>query len=170
MVQSLGLEVEPTSSTTAMVLSIPDTGLHLESSAKSADTLPLQAFALTLSDNVIEDLIQQVQNGGDVKLSLGNVPVSACAACRDVEAGNLGWEAFLLFDCENNSLAIWSSAETMCIQLGEAAPSAHLVPVNIQSGTISPLTSSLTCSPFSAAGKQSTRSPGLPRYPTWTST
>lgn len=59
-----------------MVLSIPDTGLHLESSAKSADTLPLQAFALTLSDNVIEDLIQRVQNGGDVKLSLGNVPVS----------------------------------------------------------------------------------------------
>lgn len=59
-----------------MVLSIPDTGLHLESSAKTADTLPLQAFALTLSDNVIEDLIQRVQNGGDVKLSLGNVPVS----------------------------------------------------------------------------------------------
>lgn len=68
-----------------MVLSIPDTGLHLESSAKSADALPLQAFALTLSDNVIEDLIQQVQNGGDVKLSLGNVPVSACAAYFDME-------------------------------------------------------------------------------------
>lgn len=80
MVKSPGLEVEHTSSTTAMVLSIPDTGLHLESSAKSADTLPLQAFALTLTDNVIEDLIQRVQNGGDVKLSLGNVPVSAYAA------------------------------------------------------------------------------------------
>lgn len=69
-----------------MVLSVPDTGLHLESSAKSADTLPLQAFALTLNDNVIEDLIQRVQNGGDVKLSLGNVPVSACDAYCDVEA------------------------------------------------------------------------------------
>lgn len=153
-----------------MVLNIPDTGLHLESSAKSADILPLQAFALTLSDNVIEDLIQQVQNGGDVKLSLGNVPVSACAACCDVEARDLAWEAFLLFGSENNSLATWPSAETMCIQLSEAVPPIHSVPVNIQSGTISLLTSSSTCSPFSAAEKQSTRSPGLPRYPTSTST
>lgn len=80
MVQSPGLEVEHTSSTAAMVLSVPETGLHLESSTKSADTLPLQAFALTLNDNVIEDLIQRVQNGGDVKLSLGNVPVS-CLDC-----------------------------------------------------------------------------------------
>lgn len=64
-----------------MVLSIPETGLHLESSAKSADTLPLQAFALTLNDNVIEKLIQRVQDGGDLKLSLGNVPVSAAWLC-----------------------------------------------------------------------------------------
>jgi hypothetical protein len=70
-----------------MVLDIPDTGLHLESSAKSADALPLQAFALTLSDNVIEDLIQRVQNGGDVKLSLGNVPVSDSLAAR-----KMGWK------------------------------------------------------------------------------
>ncbi|KAK7739887.1 hypothetical protein SLS53_005480 [Cytospora paraplurivora] len=34
-----------------MVVRIPETGLHLESSAKSADTLPLQAFALTINDN-----------------------------------------------------------------------------------------------------------------------
>lgn len=59
-----------------MVLRIPETGLQLESSAKAADTLPLQAFAITLSDSVIEDLIQCVQNGDDVRLSLGNVPVS----------------------------------------------------------------------------------------------
>lgn len=59
-----------------MVLRIPETGLQLESSAKAADTLPLQAFAITLSDNVIEDLIQCVQNGDDIRLSLGNVPVS----------------------------------------------------------------------------------------------
>lgn len=59
-----------------MVLRIPEAGLHLESSEKTADTLPLQAFAFTLSDNVIEDLIQCVQNGEDVKLSLGSVPVS----------------------------------------------------------------------------------------------
>lgn len=61
-----------------MVLRIPETGLHLESSAKSADTLPLQAFALTISDNVIGDLIKCVQNGGEPKLSLGNTPSFLC--------------------------------------------------------------------------------------------
>lgn len=79
-----------------MVLRIPDTGLHLESSAKAAETLPLQAFAFTLSDNVIENLIQCVQNGEDVRLSLGNVPVSfllifypsTLLACRTIG----GWE------------------------------------------------------------------------------
>lgn len=59
-----------------MVLRIPETGLQLESSPKSADTLPLQAFAITLSDSLIEDLIQCSRNGEDMKLSLGNVPVS----------------------------------------------------------------------------------------------
>lgn len=76
MVQSPDTEVEPTSSIN-MVVRIPETGLHLESSAKSADTLPLQAFALTINDNVIEDLIKCVQDGGEPKLSLGNTPVSA---------------------------------------------------------------------------------------------
>ncbi|KUI70726.1 hypothetical protein VM1G_06130 [Cytospora mali] len=61
-----------------MVLRIPETGLHLESSAKSADTLPLQAFALTINDNVIGDLIKCVQNGGEPKLSLGNTPSFLC--------------------------------------------------------------------------------------------
>lgn len=60
-----------------MVLRIPEAGLQLESSAKSADILPLQAFAITLSDSLIEDLIQCSQNGEDIKLSLGNVPVGA---------------------------------------------------------------------------------------------
>ena len=40
--------------------------------------LPVQAFALTLSSSVIEDMIQSVQNGEGVKLSLGNNPVSCC--------------------------------------------------------------------------------------------
>ena len=59
-----------------MVLSIPDSGLQLESSAKAAAALPLQAFALTLSDSVIEDMINCVQNGQDIQLSLGGSPVS----------------------------------------------------------------------------------------------
>lgn len=59
-----------------MVLNIPDSGLQLESSAKAAAALPLQAFALTLSDSVIEDMINCVQNGQDIQLSLGGSPVS----------------------------------------------------------------------------------------------
>lgn len=69
-------ESQPSLQSFKMVLRIPETGLQLESSGKAADTLPLQAFAITLSDNVIEDLIQCVQNGDDIRLSLGNVPVS----------------------------------------------------------------------------------------------
>ena len=57
-------------------LTIPDNGLHLESSPKSRDSLPLQAFGLTLSDNVIEDMIKCVQNGDQIELSLGTNPVS----------------------------------------------------------------------------------------------
>lgn len=73
-----------------MVLRIPETGLHLESSAKSADTLPLQAFALTISDNVIGDLIKSVQNGGEPKLSLGNTPVSAYSLSGSIAGGSVG--------------------------------------------------------------------------------
>lgn len=74
-----------------MVVRIPETGLQLESSVKSADTLPLQAFAITLSDNVIEDLIRCVQNEEEIKLSLGNVPVSAkCLPVSFLEFWNRG--------------------------------------------------------------------------------
>lgn len=76
-----------------MVLRIPEAGLHLESSDKLAETLPLQAFAFTLSDNVIEDLISCVQNGEDVKLSLGNVPVSVFPAVYHRTIG--GWQKIM---------------------------------------------------------------------------
>jgi RNA polymerase II elongation factor ELL len=59
-----------------MVLRIPDAGLSLESSPKSRAALPAQAFAITLSDNVIEDMIECVRNGQDIQLSLGDIPVS----------------------------------------------------------------------------------------------
>lgn len=76
-----------------MVLRISETGLQLESSAKSADTLPLQAFAITLSDSLIEDLIQCSQNGEDIKLSLGNVPVgdllSYCSEGGEMAIGRI---------------------------------------------------------------------------------
>ncbi|KAK0631797.1 hypothetical protein B0T14DRAFT_11552 [Immersiella caudata] len=57
-----------------MVVNVPDSGLALESSAKAMAGLPMQAFAITLSDSVIEDMIECVQNGQDIQLSLGSSP------------------------------------------------------------------------------------------------
>ncbi|RYP66570.1 hypothetical protein DL771_007723 [Monosporascus sp. 5C6A] len=56
------------------VLTVPNNGLQLESSAKSSNFLPLQAFGITLNDSVIEDMIKSVQNGYQIELSLGNNP------------------------------------------------------------------------------------------------
>ncbi|KAH6687891.1 COM1 protein [Plectosphaerella plurivora] len=55
-------------------LRVPDTGLQLESSGNASQGVPAQAFALTLSDSVIEDMIKCVQNGEDIQLSLGSSP------------------------------------------------------------------------------------------------
>lgn len=92
-----------------MVLRIPETGLHLESLDRSADTLPLQAFAFTLSDNVIEDLIRCVQNGEDVKLSLGPVPVSVllclfAGTVQSLNRRNDGWPLLLVGNQYNRRL------------------------------------------------------------------
>lgn len=59
-----------------MVVNIPDYGLVLESSAKAMAGLPTQAFAISLSDSVIEDLIECFNNGQGIQLSLGSNPVS----------------------------------------------------------------------------------------------
>ncbi|KAH7027726.1 uncharacterized protein B0I36DRAFT_327746 [Microdochium trichocladiopsis] len=55
-------------------LTIPDAGLHLESSAKAAGALPRQAFGITLSDSMIEDMIRCVQDGEEIELVLGSEP------------------------------------------------------------------------------------------------
>lgn len=57
-------------------LRIPDAGIALEGSGSSIAPLPAQAFAITLSDSVIEDMIKCVQSGEEIQLSLGNRPVS----------------------------------------------------------------------------------------------
>lgn len=57
-------------------LKVPEGGLQLEGSAGKDASLPSQAFALTLSDVVIEDMIKCVQNGDGIQLSLGANPVS----------------------------------------------------------------------------------------------
>jgi hypothetical protein len=59
-----------------MVLSISESGMLLESSARASAQLPAQAFAIALSGSVIEDMIACVQNGGDIQLALGSSPVS----------------------------------------------------------------------------------------------
>lgn len=61
-----------------MVFNVPDGGLSLDSSARAMAGLPAQAFGITLSNSVIEDMIACVQNGGDIELSLGSNPVSLC--------------------------------------------------------------------------------------------
>ncbi|KAK1829998.1 hypothetical protein QBC39DRAFT_118362 [Podospora conica] len=55
------------------MLNIPDAGLTLESSTKMVG-LPAQAFAITLSDSALEDMIKRVQNGEGIQLSLGENP------------------------------------------------------------------------------------------------
>lgn len=59
-----------------MVLKVPDAGLALEGSAKAMAALPSQAFAVTLNDKLLEDMIACVQNGQEIQLSLGDAPVS----------------------------------------------------------------------------------------------
>ncbi|KAF4446278.1 hypothetical protein F53441_10080 [Fusarium austroafricanum] len=55
-------------------LKVPESGLQLEGSTGKDASLPSQAFALTLSDVLIEDMIKCVQGGDDIRLSLGPNP------------------------------------------------------------------------------------------------
>ncbi|KAB5578395.1 hypothetical protein GE09DRAFT_548712 [Coniochaeta sp. 2T2.1] len=58
-----------------MVLQIPEnSALLLGGSADSMADLPQQAFALTLSDDVLESMIESVRNGQEIQLSLGDTP------------------------------------------------------------------------------------------------
>ncbi|KAF4339107.1 COM1 [Fusarium beomiforme] len=55
-------------------LKVPESGLQLQGSTGKDASLPSQAFALTLNDFVIEDMIKCVQNGDGIQLSLGANP------------------------------------------------------------------------------------------------
>jgi len=59
-------------------LVIPDTGLSLDSAHHAAKHAPSVAniYGLTLSDDVIDQMIKCVQNGKEIQLSLGQHPVS----------------------------------------------------------------------------------------------
>ncbi|KAK3903893.1 hypothetical protein C8A05DRAFT_14190 [Staphylotrichum tortipilum] len=56
------------------MLNISESGMLLESSANPMAGLPAQAFAISLSASVIDDMIACVQNGGDIQLALGSSP------------------------------------------------------------------------------------------------
>lgn len=56
-------------------LKIPESGVLLKGSpSDDSDPVPQQAFAISLSDNVIEDMIKCVQDGEDIQLALGASP------------------------------------------------------------------------------------------------
>ncbi|KAJ2904080.1 com1 regulatory protein [Zalerion maritima] len=60
---------------------LPDFGILLDCHPKTMDTLPQQAIAMNLNDDIIEDMIKCVQDGQDVELSMGNNP-SFCYGSR----------------------------------------------------------------------------------------
>ena len=69
-------------------LKIPEGGVMLKGSpGQDWDPLPQQAFPISLSDSVIEGMIQCVQDGGNIQLELGAKPVRfdfpSAARCRD---------------------------------------------------------------------------------------
>jgi len=64
-----------------MVINVPEDGIALETSASFMAELPMQAFAISLSDSMIENMIECVQNGQGIQLSLGADPVSSLVCC-----------------------------------------------------------------------------------------
>jgi hypothetical protein len=59
-----------------MALQVPRAGLQLEEDFTGTyDHLPTQSFILDLSDDVIDGMIESVNQGNEIRLSLGNKPV-----------------------------------------------------------------------------------------------
>lgn len=89
-------------------LKVPESGLQLEGSTGKDATLPSQAFALSLSDVLIEDMIKCVQNGDGIQLSLGANPVSLTtrSLSNTANQGKLRLETFeLMFTVANMTRA-----------------------------------------------------------------
>lgn len=104
-----------------MVVDIPDNGLLLEGSGKAMAGLPTQAFAITLSDSVIEDMIKCVQDGGEVHLSLGNTPVSnfspfSSACSRRPDGQECVFLSRLLLCKLTQQLQTWDRMSTIAAQ------------------------------------------------------
>ncbi|KAJ2957576.1 hypothetical protein NQ176_g11237 [Zarea fungicola] len=55
-------------------LKIPEAGLLLQGPLGQETPLPPQAFALSLSGNLVDSLVKAVRDGGSIQLSLGKAP------------------------------------------------------------------------------------------------
>lgn len=87
-------------------LKVPESGLQLEGSTGKDASLPSQAFAVTLSDNVIEDMIKCVQNGDGIQLALGANPVSSEPLVVTVSSLKV-WLMFSNANVPVPDLALW---------------------------------------------------------------
>lgn len=57
-------------------LKVPDSGLLLDGTSDRDSPVPPQAFALTIPDSIIQDIINGAKNGKQIQLALGANPVS----------------------------------------------------------------------------------------------
>ncbi|KAM4058452.1 COM1 regulatory protein [Hirsutella rhossiliensis] len=55
-------------------LKVPESGLLLDGPSEGDSSSPPQAFVLSLSDAVVQNLVQSARNGEDLHLALGNIP------------------------------------------------------------------------------------------------
>ncbi|KAK0751511.1 hypothetical protein B0T18DRAFT_426140 [Schizothecium vesticola] len=112
------------------MLNIPANGLNLESSTKMVG-LPAQAFAISLSDSAIEDMIKRVQNGEGIQLSLGENPAFLLRD-RDIKISPEPLEYDLFRSTEDNptavtklpqpAMSIFSASRHMKMKPTKAAP------------------------------------------------
>lgn len=118
-----------------MPLKIRDCGLKLEGAPDKDSNLPSQAFAIALSDHVIEDMIQCVQNGDSIQLALGASPVSHGYSHRFDCFFGCGSNRFLRgsgIDCADHLVIIrfWVYSLLICIYSFRLS---YMVPNDIQS-------------------------------------
>ena len=73
--------------------------------------LPAQAFAISLSDSAIEDMIKRVQNGEGIQLSLGENPVSRTPRIWP----ELLWSPLVVHNCTIASIG--ESCAIVCLAL-----------------------------------------------------
>lgn len=74
-------------------LKVPDGGLLLAGSSDQDLGVPPQAFVVSLSDDVVEQMIRSARMGDDLELELGKRPV--CFHTSTAYSGNTGAQLFV---------------------------------------------------------------------------